>query len=162
MSNDGSNKLALALLLLIVLWAFVVPVTHELSHFFMAKGLGYEAELSCEAYELTSGAYETGWLPAGVLVHGLALAPTSHVVLICLAGGIGTSIFLYLLYRVLYRPWLLWIFVLLIAMQLSYAVLETSYHLGWITQPTTYLALFIGGFAGMTALGLQQNGEGRI
>lgn len=101
-------------------------------------------------------------VPTGVWVHGLSLAPAPHVVLIALAGGVGSFIILYLLYRMLHRSWLLWIFIFLAAVELSYAVLETSYHLGWITRSMTYLALFIGGLAGMTALGLQQRGGGRI
>lgn len=120
------------------LWCALVLIAafpHELSHFLVAKVLGHGAEIVYFAY-----------IPYCVRVSLSSGSSMLHVALIASAGGIGTAIFLYLLWRMFGRRGTL-VFAFFIPMQLSYAVLETMYHLGWVGSDAALLCGLVG-FAG--------------
>lgn len=145
--NKAKNPSVICSVLLLPVLLMVAAAAHEVSHITAAGALGYEANI----------VYSQWGLPIGMTLHSF---PTAiNAVLIVLAGGMGASVFLLVLWRIFHVGLLAFAFV--ISAQLSYAFLETLWYFGFIGAiAASFIAVFVGACAVVTAIAWRQGRTG--
>lgn len=121
------KEFATSALLLAVLFMFAYPV-HELSHLFVANGLGYGAH----------------WIVDQGIVVLHSTPTTFDSMVIGSAGGLGASVALLFLWRFwqgLRKHLPLAVFVFVISLELIYSLVEPLCCVGWVSMPAGVMGM---------------------